>query len=1629
MSHKKHQVDDNLLKSVDALTEMLLEHRIAGEPAFDNRPKSTSDPVPNDPFWTPKNCYLFALNRFYKRWPAAEAIISRDPKSSVDYAINVLDDAWPDDENGRYAENLIKKDPSLALWYAKMAKGRWEEIEPAMASKASWAYEYAKHVLECQWNGPHAKDAENVISSDPYTATLYCMDLKYPKRYDNPRTERMILDSIYGALYAHTVAPQMTIDELNKEVDSKLEAIHVGYNVDLSEVFEESWTNSPILKPDPKTSRPIVLVYYAQEKLKSRWPEAELYILEKCRRNESIDEIHHLFAYALNVIKPYDKKNPNYDRGRWLEAEPIIKTDSHVAYNYALAILKERWQDPAVERDILNSDSAKYYAEYVAKTSEDELREDVEKKLYDLHRHDDIDLTSTTDEAIDRLLPLIAEEMVERDYSSMTPSVVYTYAITDFKTKQLHGEEYKPDPKAEAVMMQDPGAAYYYARDVLNDGKCLGIRWEEAEPTIMSEPYWAYAYAKDVLGRRWKTAENVIKSDTYIAYLYARYIVKPSNPANYDHDNGRWDLETESRILENHDPVIPDNDTEKESEICELYANNVAEMSIEDLKSDIERKLNDLNSFDDIDLTDIDEAIEELLPLITESRREDEIRAMCLYFKAYDNKYANAKGLTPDEERAILKSAEYAYFYAVNVIQGEWPEAEPIILTNPYWAAEYAKDAIKGRWEAAEPIIMQSPRLALSYALDASKARLDPAVELKILEFELHEEDGDSDWELHEKLVRYAHKIAKMKLEELKADALMKMSDLTSGDNTDLSNTVEEASDRLMPLITEGKLPDSTTMTPQECYNYAYNFVKRLAESDECEKWLKEAEEIIKHSPEYATSYAANVLNYDRLGSYGNRKKRFLSAEEYIMKSPKWAYIYARDIYSKSGHKDQLRWEDAEPFIFKDEKYAYYYSQYVAHMPMEQIQADVDKRNAEMLPDEYRDLSGTTDEAFDRLGSIISEEDEALPDFRMMTPVEAFEYVYDVINKGKYLGIRCLEAEPIIAKDPELAYFYAMSVINKDRALGMRWPEAELVPGGLKDSPKWAYYYVKEVINQGRDYGERWFGCENAIIKDKTATAMYAKNFAKMSVDEFVADVKSREESISHRDDEDFSDMTDEAINRLMPLLSETSIKGIKTRPDPSKMTPADAFWYVINVINKDNIRRRSATKTIKIINPLERWVDAEPIIAKNPDLAFAYMVHVINQEKHLGIRNEVLESGILKQPDLCYSYVTQIINQGKANGIRWYECEKVIISSRTYAKLYAEEVARMPLDEFIAEVKSREEVMTKSDDNDLTDTYEESIDRLMPLISENKIDPEDYDINSRDALECYTTAKYVIKKRWPKAEPKILTHPYASYLYANYVLDRPWKQAEPIISTDAKSSLYYAQYVLKRRWPEGEPAIKLNPEYAYFYAQDVIKPFDKNNPNYNNGRWEDPVTELLILNAPWEMPYAERIADMTREDLLAEIELLKKDMAPHDDIDLTGTTDEAINRLMPLITEEDEALPDFNRMTPSQAYNYVFSIMNQGKSGLNIRCPEAEPTILKDSFWASLYARHIMGERWYAAEPDIIQHLGRARIYSDALAPMPLKAFIDEVKSNQKIISQSDDIDLSDTTEEAIDRLMPLIN
>lgn len=2044
MALNQHKTDIDLISSIDALTEILSESRIAAEPAFRDRPMSTNDPVPDNPFWTPKNCYLHALNRFHKRWPNAEGIISSDAKAAVDYAVNVLDDVWPDDENGRHAEKMISRDPSRALWYAKMVKGRWEEIEPAMASKANWAYEYAKSVLEHRWDGPHAKDAEVSITSDPYIATLYCVDLKYSKRYDNPRIERMILDSIYGALYAHTVAPKLTIQEINQEVDENLKALNAGQNIDFSEVFEESWeswTDAATLKPDPKSSRPIVLVYYAQEKLKKRWQEAEPYILEKCRRNESIDEIHHLFVYAVNVIKPYDKKNPSYDRGRWLEAEPIIKTDSHVAYNYALAILKERWQDPEVELHILNSDSAKYYAEYVAKTSEDELREDVEQKIYDLNRHDDIDLSDTVEEAIDRFLPLIAEAVVKRDYSTMTPSLVYTYAITDYKTKKLHGEEYEPDPKAEAVMMKDPGAACYYARDVINDGKCLGIRWKEAEPIIKSEPYWAYAYAKDVLGGRWRDAEHIIKSDTYIAYLYARYIIKPSDPSDYDNDKGRWDLETESRILENHDPVIPENDSEKESEICELYANNVAEMSIEEFKNDIDNKISGMRASDEIDLSGTtEEAIDKLLPLIAETQegpnlesshanklvsfaeearrrwtiaepyllekcskggrspvyylyryalkviapfdkenhnydrgrwikaepiigrnpeiaycyardilgerwqdptvelnilnssaanlyavnvaetsedelradvqrklyhlnrhdgidlsdtteedvistqpiivesREDQIRAMALYFIALDKKNAKEEGLTPEQEKEILKAPEYAYKYAKYVLEDEWVEAEPILLTNLYWAYNYAKNVIQGRWEAAEPLIMagEFPEFALSYALDISKIRLNPLIELRFIKFAENDEEGE-DWRKYENLDDYAEYVAKMSLEDLKADAEMKISDLTSGDDTDLSDTVEEAIYRLMPLISENELDpvnqDVMRRTAVECYVHANYVLKKpwpkgepkilthpyasfLYAKEVIEGPWPKAEEIISTHAKSARLYAQYVL-----------KRRFIEGEDAIKKDPEEAYYYAENVLKpfdsieKNPSYNNGRWEDPKTeLLILNAPWELPYAERIAGMTRKDLIAELEYKMKDISPDDDKDLTDTTEEAIDRLLPLITESEEE-PDFEKMTPHDAYDYVCDYkrkhedspwrepdpraariimkdphlatsfatffINQGRSLKIRWREAEPIIKTKASSAYNYAKSVI------GGRWREAEDV---IKKDTFYAYFYALEVIKpSGRknyDYENgRWdletetriLQDHDFIVPDEDATEesevceLYALRVAEMSLSDLIADVDEKTKDIRASDNIDLSDTTEEDVINTLPVILETIsnedyIRAInlyhdakdKKQANQEGLTPEEegailkapeyAYKYAAYVLEREWPEAESIILTVPhwaskyAENVVKgRWEAAEPIMMQCPRRAISYALNASQMRLNPAIELKLFELA------------------GRYEGLSNLRLHEQLVE-------YAANVAKMSLEDLEADVKMKLSAITDGDDIDLSSTVEEAIDKLMPLIMESKLpDPKSMTPN-----ECYNYAYNFTKRledsaesrKWLEEAEQVIKHdpematwyainvlnyaptnyataykvrfkiaedfikmsPKWAFIYARDIYSKSglrgfnrWEDAEPFIFKDEKYAYFYSQYVAHMPMEQVQADVdKRNAEMlpdefkdlsgtteesverlmpliceshqddesqameAFFYARDVIggpsperESILKKDPFwavcYANQlsltRW-DPVTELKILEmgndnlddhegeVVWV--YANEVAKMSVEDLIADVQKQLQSFTAGDDIDLSATTDEgkykpihiiqesayddiddyfdetdtteeAIDRLMPLITEEEEALPDFKKMTPVEAFEYVWGVINQDKY-LGISCPEAEPIISKDpelAFyyavsiinkdknlgipwpeaervngglkdspkWAFYYVRDVLnqgadkrhiekGIRWLGCEEAIITDETATAMYAKDIAKMPVDEFVAEVKSRKESISHRDDEDFSDTTEEAIDRLMPLI-
>jgi hypothetical protein len=64
------------------------------------------------------------------------------------------------------------------------------------------------------------------------------------------------------------------------------------------------------------------------------------------------------------------------------------------------------------------------------------------------------------------------------------------------------------------------------------------------------------------------------------------------------------------------------------------------------------------------------------------------------------------------------------------------------------------------------------------------------------------------------------------------------------------------------------------------------------------------------------------------------------------------------------------------------------------------------------------------------------------------------------------------------------------------------------------------------------------------------------------------------------------------------------------------------------------------------------------------------------------------------------------------------------------------------------------------------------------------------------------------------------LTEPYWALLYAEYVIRGRWPEAEPVIATDPMSAYYYSKSVLKGRWPEGEPAIAKDPDYSILYLE-----------------------------------------------------------------------------------------------------------------------------------------------------------------------------------------------------------------
>jgi len=111
---------------------------------------------------------------------------------------------------------------------------------------------------------------------------------------------------------------------------------HVFYEVDCT---SEDLVFLKLKYPEIKTynemmQTPELVYYYASDVIKSRWPEAEPYIMK---------DLLWAHYYARDIIK-----------GRWPEAEPYIMKDSKVAYMYAKYVIQRSWPEaePYIQQDI-----------------------------------------------------------------------------------------------------------------------------------------------------------------------------------------------------------------------------------------------------------------------------------------------------------------------------------------------------------------------------------------------------------------------------------------------------------------------------------------------------------------------------------------------------------------------------------------------------------------------------------------------------------------------------------------------------------------------------------------------------------------------------------------------------------------------------------------------------------------------------------------------------------------------------------------------------------------------------------------------------------------------------------------------------------------------------------------------------------------------------------------------------------------------------------------------------------------------------------------------------------------------------------------------------------------------------
>ena len=196
--------------------------------------------------------------------------------------------------------------------------------------------------------------------------------------------------------------------------------------------------------------------------------------------------------------------------------------------------------------------------------------------------------------------------VIEGRWPEAEPIIITNpYAAFEYARNVIKGRW----PEGEPILLTDPGRAALYAEYVIGD------RWPEAEPLIMTTGPCRgeniQRYAKEVMKGRWLEAESNLAKDAEYSYIYAREVIKgrfheaePTIKANtryayqYARDciKGRWeDPLVELKILEHGSFHIRGRPSE--------YALEIAKMSPDSLRAELEKYLADLLPKDNYDFT------------------------------------------------------------------------------------------------------------------------------------------------------------------------------------------------------------------------------------------------------------------------------------------------------------------------------------------------------------------------------------------------------------------------------------------------------------------------------------------------------------------------------------------------------------------------------------------------------------------------------------------------------------------------------------------------------------------------------------------------------------------------------------------------------------------------------------------------------------------------------------------------------------------------------------------------------------------------------------------------------------------------------------------------------------------